>query len=82
MTNLICSILILNILGITALRFPIYPLRYRNNIIQSHKSAIKTDLFGDTDNEEIEKLRVEKIIENDRWQSCNFRDFQGGEWAG
>jgi hypothetical protein len=48
-------------------------------------SSKEADLFGDgidIEKEELKKLRIEKMIENDRWQSCNFRDFQGGEWAG
>lgn len=35
-----------------------------------------------TDPEMIEAMRLERIIANDRWQSCLIRDKQGGEWTG
>jgi hypothetical protein len=34
------------------------------------------------DAEMIEAMRLERIIANDRWQSCLIRDKQGGEWTG
>ena len=34
------------------------------------------------DAEMIEAMRLERIIANDRWQSCLIRDRQGGEWTG
>lgn len=43
------------------------------------------DMFGDAvsqDAETLEKLRKEKIIANDRWQSCMFREEQSGVWSG
>lgn len=43
----------------------------------------ETDMFGDSTNQDVlEQMRVERIISNDRWQSCSFRDTQCGEWAG
>jgi hypothetical protein len=40
-------------------------------------------MFGDAVSEDIlEKLRNEKVITNDRWQSCTFRDTHCGESAG
>eukprot|EP01035_Chromulina_nebulosa_P032311 gene32311-43156_t len=40
-------------------------------------------MFGDAVSEDIlEKLRNEKVINNDRWQSCTFRDTHCGESAG
>ena len=43
----------------------------------------ETDMFGDALSEDIlEKLRNEKVINNDRWQSCTFRDTHCGESAG
>jgi hypothetical protein len=35
-----------------------------------------------TDPEMIEAMRLERIVANDRWQSCLIRDKQGGEWTG
>ena len=35
-----------------------------------------------SDAEMIEAMRLERIIANDRWQSCLIRDRQGGEWTG
>jgi len=43
------------------------------------------DMFGDAvdqDSETLEKLRKEKLIANDRWQSCMFREGQSGIWSG
>lgn len=43
------------------------------------------DMFGDSvdqDAETLEKLRKEKVIANDRWQSCMFREGQSGVWSG
>ena len=43
------------------------------------------DIYGDKyeeDAEILEKLRKEKVIANDRWQSCTFRDTQCGFWDG
>lgn len=43
------------------------------------------DMFGDSvdqDAETLEKLRKEKVIDNDRWQSCMFREGQSGVWSG
>jgi len=37
---------------------------------------------GASDPEVIEKLKLERMIDNDRWQSTWFRDQQGGEWTG
>ena len=34
------------------------------------------------DAEMIEAMRLERIIANDRWQSCLIRDRQAGEWTG
>lgn len=34
------------------------------------------------DAEMIEAMRQERVIANDRWQSCLIRDKQGGEWTG
>lgn len=34
------------------------------------------------DAEMIEAMRLERVIANDRWQSCLIRDKQGGEWTG
>ena len=43
----------------------------------------ETDMFGDAVSEEIlENLRAEKVLSNDRWQSCTFRDAHCGESAG
>jgi hypothetical protein len=37
---------------------------------------------GLTDEGMIEAMRLERIVANDRWQSCMIRDKQGGEWTG
>lgn len=34
------------------------------------------------DEEVLRDIRMNKMIVNDRWQSCHFRDNQGGEWTG
>lgn len=39
-----------------------------------------SDPFEDA--EMIEAMRLERIIANDRWQSCMIRDQQAGEWEG
>ena len=54
-------------------------------LVRTSKFAVnfETDMFGDAVSEDIlEKLRNEKVITNDRWQSCTFRDTHCGESAG
>ena len=44
------------------------------------------DVYGDPidtlDEEVLQKMRLERIINNDRWQSCLMRDEHGGKWTG
>jgi hypothetical protein len=38
--------------------------------------------YGTDDEEILEALRLEKLLDNDRWQSCQFRDGHCGVWEG
>lgn len=38
--------------------------------------------YGTDDEEIISALRLEKLLDNDRWQSCQFRDRHCGTWEG
>lgn len=50
-------------------------------VIQDYDSAYEiAGLPADADM--IKAMRLERIIANDRWQSCLIRDQQGGEWTG
>jgi hypothetical protein len=41
------------------------------------------DMYGSMEDDEvIEALRLERLLDNDRWQTTHFRDNQGGEWTG
>lgn len=52
---------------------------------EEYPSDPNLDMFGEyieSDDEYLESLRLEKQLNNDRWQSCLFRDTQTGQWRG
>jgi len=40
------------------------------------------DIYGDTDDEVLENMRIKRQLDNDMWQSCMFRNEQCGSWDG
>eukprot|EP00601_Ochromonadales_sp_CCMP2298_P035815 CAMPEP_0173365510 /NCGR_PEP_ID=MMETSP1144-20121109/23663_1 /TAXON_ID=483371 /ORGANISM="non described non described, Strain CCMP2298" /LENGTH=155 /DNA_ID=CAMNT_0014315943 /DNA_START=90 /DNA_END=554 /DNA_ORIENTATION=- len=71
----------------TGLRSPLFPLSPLFSTDPSdfgeEPAPSTVDIYGDGDDMEVlETMRIARQVANDRWQSCVFRDDQGGFWSG
>jgi hypothetical protein len=71
----------------TGLRSPLFPLSPLFSTDPSdfgeEPAPSTVDIYGDGDDMEVlEAMRIVRQVANDRWQSCVFRDDQGGFWSG